>query len=463
MEEAERARASLEVKLASAEKLLKEREAASSRESSDLVATLRTELVEEKAFRARLERSRREGRLSGFSVDGNAVVGLHSSHCSASPNGRRLQHKPSFGESKPGQMPLRLAVRLALKLEALDWRRLEERPLLLPRLRDRLQGVIAAAAGSKIHPEHVELLLPEGPGVVVATVLPPLGISASSVQAKLKAPALLQTVTALLAEMPELAEVADGRVGVAEVCVSLAEPPAGNAGKAVSTLRDAAGRSEGRAPRERESRRARRALEDAIVLASRIQLLRTEGLQTKKRIRQIQEKKRAIIIASHCAQQFAWPSNQRRQEGRTLQPPPSVGHAADEVLSPPVATGEAATPAPGIAPDAMVALVLHMRLAATKRSLAESNAMLKTSLALTVASAAARPARASASSCSFARGQQASSGNDLHESAVLLAVKARLAASKASMARLNGVLKKEVDELRRSPANLSNTRSHVEG
>jgi len=56
-----------------------------------------------------------------------------------------------------------------------------------------------------------------------------------------------------------------------------------------------------KAQRDKEARRARRALEDAIVLASRIQLLRAEGARTRRKIQLATEKKQAVIVASQRA------------------------------------------------------------------------------------------------------------------------------------------------------------------
>uniref|UniRef100_A0A7S4QDL3 Uncharacterized protein n=2 Tax=Alexandrium monilatum TaxID=311494 RepID=A0A7S4QDL3_9DINO len=207
------------------------------------------------------------------------------------------------------------SVHASMKVKNIEYAELCANPVLLGSFKDSLRRGFALAAGSGVRSEHVEIALSAGSVVVQAKITPPKGVPPKEVAARLKSASLEITMVAAISSVDGLREVSRGAFSISEARVYLPEPPVlpadATKGHEQPLWRPEAGghkdRSssrttrDGKAQREREARRARRALEDAIVLASRIQLLRAEGARTRKKIHVAQEKKQAVVVASQQA------------------------------------------------------------------------------------------------------------------------------------------------------------------
>jgi len=173
-----------------------------------------------------------------------------------------------------------VSVTSLLTVKNVDYGQLAASPGLLSSFQEAMKRAIASAAGPGVAPEHVRLELSSGSVVVVATITPPSGVSTAAVQSQLESMPLSQAISRTVASVAGISKVSTGPISVSEVRVSAAadgdqeRPFCGDA----------------KSQRERETRRARRALEDAIVLASRIQLLRAEGARTRRRLQQAEER-----------------------------------------------------------------------------------------------------------------------------------------------------------------------------
>jgi len=240
-----------------------------------------------------------------------------------------------------------VSVTSSMRMKNLDYNQLTANPALLTTFQEAMKKAIASAAGPGILPEHVELALSAGSVVVLATIKPPRGVCAVAVQSELKPASLSHAVSVMVASLDSIKEVATGPITVSEVRVSAVEPAQSRASSKTSASPRKAPRSsyaawDSRAQREKEARRARRALEDAIVLASRIQLLRAEGARTRRRIHQAQEKTEALSSAgpqmlAKTAQRFYAPSSRYPagpQQPRDAGGPPMALPATSAAVTP---------------------------------------------------------------------------------------------------------------------------------
>jgi len=341
-----------------------------------------------------------------------------------------------------------VSVTSSMRVRNVDYARLSANPALLSSFKDAMRKAIAAAAGPGIMPEHVELALQAGSVVVQATVTPPRGVSLASVALQLRAAPLEKSVATSVASVDGIHEVSKGPITVAELCLStpalsasaLQEQLVGRAESCAPQRGRLAPRAAGRdsrAHREREARRARRALEDAIVLASRIQLLRAEGARTRRKIHLAMEKKQAASATNHRA---------RRSRGHAAgaSPGTAAGRTCD-VLLPPSFKGQQASVA-GLSPAAsplhpefVAALLLRAKVARTKAILASCNDLLKDELRTD-------------------HTNQSQAAERTPELAAALALRMKMAASKASMMSFNAALREEAEQLNRKLAGLVHQR-----
>lgn len=169
-------------------------------------------------------------------------------------------------------------------------------------------------------------------------------------------------------------------------------------GSLISTLTSA---RSGRAPSDRDARRARRALEDAIVLASRIQLLHVESARTQRKIHLVQG--HVQVLAGADAQDECQPStggypaisgklaaktatpmealpmagSQQVQCAALLRNPPGPSSAVTSIS----ATPEASANIFAAVLELKAAAALRARLTATKEELLRLNASLNREVA----------------------------------------------------------------------------------
>jgi len=348
-----------------------------------------------------------------------------ASKSSPAPGRRTAKPHHSGSGSTPrlaGARPEPQAVTSILKLKNVDYAELSSDPAMLSSFKDAMKMTIASAAGPGILPEHVELTLSAGSVVVKATITPPSEVPVAIVATNLKASPLQKSAAATVAKLDKIETVTKGPIWVDEFRVLAVEMPQfGPSPKEQKRSSSRPSGREGKSQREKESRRMRRALEDAIVLASRIQLLRAEGARTRKKITQASEKKQQLALASQraraCRGMSGWPT------------------AAD--------IAAAAQPAQ---PELAAVLALRTRLAGTRATLTSCNALLRAELHAAVARQVLPCARQPSPQLPQATG--------MPEVAAVLALQAKMAASKESMITFNAALRTEMQQLTQDFARL---------
>jgi len=217
----------------------------------------------------------------------------------------------------------------SLTVKNVDYNQLSASPALLGRFEQAMKKAIASAAGTNVAPEHVDLSLSAGSVVVLATITPPRGVSTASVHSKLESAPLGRTLASTVESVDGIRDVATGPITVSEVRVSSpVNSPPRTAHKATKAPLDS------RTQREKDARKARRSLEDAIVLASRIQLLRAEGARTRKRITQAQQKAQVLsstraFSATATTKQFYTASAGYAPSGGAPLEPVAINSAAE--------------------------------------------------------------------------------------------------------------------------------------
>jgi len=198
-------------------------------------------------------------------------------------------------------------VTASIKVENMDYAELHANPEVLRNFQEVMKKTISFAAGPGVNPEHVELALSAGSVIVHATIRPPTGISVKAVATLLHAAPLDQALLESVKDLDGIQAVCKGQLSISEVKVNgpdplLLSPPF----KEVKARghRERPRQRDAKAQGEKEARRARRALEDAIVLASRIQLLRTEGARTRKKISQALERSEVVVAVGRRSKAF---------------------------------------------------------------------------------------------------------------------------------------------------------------
>jgi len=326
------------------------------------------------------------------------------------------QEMRSFG--KPMGIPTRQTrleraaptdVTALIKVENMDYAELHANAEVLRNFQEAMKKTIALHAGPGVNPEHVELALSAGSVIVHATIRPPKGISVKAAATLLEAAPLDQAVLTSVEQLDGIQAVCTGQLSISEVRVNGPEPlslsPPFKEEKARSHKKS---QRDAKAHREKEARRARRALEDAIVLASRIQLLRAEGARTRKKISQASERSEAVVAVG-------------RRNRRAF-----VSHSTDHPEVQRLAEQEQPSNS---------ATALRLRLEATRSAMLSCNAVLKDRMQV-------------------AQAHQAMGTPVQSMPGPSPAVRARLEAAKASIAGCNKALMLEVELLSQNLARL---------
>jgi len=302
-------------------------------------------------------------------------------------------------------------VTASIKVENMDYAELHANPEVLRNFQEVMKKTISFAAGPGVNPEHVELALSAGSVIVHATIRPPTGISVKAVATLLEAAPLDQAVLTSVEQLGGIQAVCKGQLSISEVKVNGPEPlPVSPPfkGEKPRGHRERPRQCDAKAQREKEARRARRALEDAIVLASRVQLLRAEGARTRKKISQALEQNEAVVAVGRL---------NRNAFVSKLPDHPEVQRLAEQEQP-----GNSAT-------------ALRLRLEATRSTMLSCNAILKDRMQVALAHQA------------MGTPVQSMPGPSA-------AVRARLVAARANMAGCNNALMLEVELLSQNLARL---------
>jgi len=109
-----------------------------------------------------------------------------------------------------------------MKVENVDYAKLQQSPTLLNAFTTSVTKAIADAAGPNIKEEHVSVKLSAGSVVVEATITPPAGVDVSTVESALtsKSTALAETVTNSVKALPGIDAVSTGPISVSGVQVT---------------------------------------------------------------------------------------------------------------------------------------------------------------------------------------------------------------------------------------------------
>lgn len=347
----------IEQRLTAAEQLLKERQEAASRSSDSVRSALEEQLTAERkqvevletkhaglnarnrgleeqlqqvaSTRAELlaELRRRQEELlayestpvrrTSYSSSSTALEERHrlaldmATRCESAPSSCRGSRQNT--SRRHGHAEVRVTSSLTLK--NLDYHKLSANPALFSSFKEGVRKTLVSLAGNGVTPEGVELALSAGSVVISATITPPRGVPPAAVQDALKTCELGTSVTSMVGSMEGIHEAATGPISAADVHVSTqVQRPADSRGS-----------------REKEARRARKALEDAIVLASRIQLLRVEGARTRKRIQKAVAATRALPTDPEARLHDRCPAT-GRPSLLPAPPDPAGAQAASELL-----------------------------------------------------------------------------------------------------------------------------------
>jgi len=145
----------------------------------------------------------------------------HSGEEGVLPQGG-LDRNGGEGNKGSGTVDARDVVDFTLRLNNIQFSLLSANPSVLSEFKLKMKSIIADKASQRVMPEHVSLDLKPGSVIVVASVAPPSGVSASEVQSslgeKLKQ---LDDVAAALSQVPGIRSVTSG-----DITVTLVSAPA---------------------------------------------------------------------------------------------------------------------------------------------------------------------------------------------------------------------------------------------